>query len=58
MVRICVHVRIFGPSLWALLCLGLLNRGVGPKSMVPTVSTSTDDNNNNQPINTQKKLQP
>ena len=37
MIRIRVRVRILGPSLWALICLGLLNRGVGPKSMVPTM---------------------
>ena len=35
MVQIRVRVRILRPSLWALLCLGLLNRGVGPKAMVP-----------------------
>ena len=34
MVRICVRVRILGPGLWALICLGLLNRGVGLKAMV------------------------
>ena len=27
-----------GPGLWTLICLGLLNRGVGPKTMVPTLS--------------------
>ena len=30
-------VRIFGPGLWALFCLGLLNRGAKPKAMVPTM---------------------
>ena len=35
MVRICVHVRILGLDLWALICPGLLNKGVGPKAMVP-----------------------
>ena len=36
MDRICVRVRIFGPGLWALICLSLLNRGAGLKTMVPT----------------------
>ena len=35
MVRIPVRVRILGPDLWALICLDLLNRGAGPKAMVP-----------------------
>ena len=48
MVRTRVRVRILGlgcrqrylglklgPGLRALICLGLLNRGVGPKAMVP-----------------------
>ena len=30
-------MRILGPGLWALICLVLLNRGVGPKAMVPTM---------------------
>ena len=36
MVRIRVRVKIlrFGP--WALICLSLLNKDVGPKAMVPT----------------------
>ena len=25
-----------GSGMWGLICLGLLNRGVGPKPMVPT----------------------
>ena len=29
-------MRIFGSGLWALICLGLLNKGGGPKVMVPT----------------------
>ena len=37
MVQIHVCVRILGPGLWALICLGLLNRGAGPKAMVPTM---------------------
>ena len=37
MVRIHVRVRILGPGLWALICLGLLNGGVGPKTMVLTM---------------------
>ena len=36
MGMICVRVRIFGLGLWALICLGFLNRGAGPKAMVPT----------------------
>ena len=40
MVQIHVHVRILGHGLWVLICLGLLNRGVGPKAMVPTVVTT------------------
>ena len=36
-VRICVCVTILGPSLWALIYLGLLNRGAGPKVMAPTM---------------------
>ena len=52
MVRIRVYVRILGPGLlarvleleaWAWLVgydmSGLLNRGAGPKSMVPIVCT-------------------
>ena len=27
-----------GPGLWALICLGLLNKGAEPKAMVPTSS--------------------
>ena len=38
MVRIHVHVRILRYGLWALICLNLLNRGVRPKAMVPTIS--------------------
>ena len=30
-------MRILGPDLWVLICLGLLNRGVGSKVMVPTM---------------------
>ena len=26
-----------GLGLWALICMGLLNRGVGPKAMVPVI---------------------
>ena len=37
MVRICVRMRIFGPGLWALICLDLLNRGARLKAMVPTM---------------------
>ena len=37
MVRIRVRVRILGPGLCAFICLGLLNRGAGPKAMVPTM---------------------
>ena len=37
MVRIHVRVRILRPDLWALICLGLLNRGAGLKAMVPTM---------------------
>ena len=37
MVRICARVRIFGPGLWALICLGFLNRGARAKAMVPTL---------------------
>ena len=37
MVRICVRVRIFGLGLWALICLGFLNKGARPKAMVPTL---------------------
>ena len=36
MVRIHVRVRIFGPGMWALICLGLMNTSAGPKAMVPT----------------------
>ena len=36
-VRICVHVRILGSGLWALICLCLLNKDARPKAMVPTV---------------------
>ena len=43
MVRIYVLVRIFGPVLWALICLGLLNRGVRQKAMVPTEGTNLVD---------------
>ena len=35
-VWIRVRVRILGPDLWTQICLGLLNRSVGPKAMVPT----------------------
>ena len=31
MVKICVFVRICGSGLWALISLGLLNRGVVPR---------------------------
>ena len=37
MVRIRIRVRILGPDLWALICFSLLNRGAGPKAMVPTM---------------------
>ena len=30
-----VRVRILGPGLWALICPGLLNRGVGQKLWYP-----------------------
>ena len=40
MVKIHVHVKILRHALWALIYLGLLNRGVGPKAMVPTVVTT------------------
>ena len=36
MIRICVRVRILGPDLWALIYLGLSNKNVGPKTIVPT----------------------
>ena len=39
MVRIRVCVRILGPGLWAFICLDLLNRGDGPKAMVPTTTS-------------------
>ena len=35
-IRIHVRVRILRSGMWALICLGLLNRGAGPKVMVPT----------------------
>ena len=43
MVQIHVHVRILGSSLWTLICLSLLNKGVGPKAMVPTITKYQDD---------------
>ena len=38
MVRICVRVRILGSGMWALICLNLMNNGVGSKAMVSTPS--------------------
>ena len=38
-VTYVIRGRILGPGLWALICLGLLNRGAGPKAMVPTRMT-------------------
>ena len=35
MVWIYVRVRIFGPGLWALISLSLLNKGARSKAMVP-----------------------
>ena len=36
-VWIRVRVRILEPGMWALICLSFLNRGAGPKAMVPTM---------------------
>ena len=40
MIRIRVLVKILGPDLWALICLGFLNKGVGQKVMIPTDETN------------------
>ena len=32
-----------GPGLWALICLDLLNKGAGPKTMIPTQGIGIND---------------